>query len=176
FAWEQLRQMHADIIDEHCYAKPEWFLANSHRYDHYDRSGPKVFMGEYAAQSVGVVSTKNQNNLECALAEAAYMTGLERNADVVRMASYAPLFSNTDAWQWTPDLIWTDSLRVRRTPNYYAQQMFSVNRGNHVLPTKIEGGGPRFYASAVHDEAAHEVILKVINASSEPAPVSLHLH
>src|SRR5678809_494544 len=86
FAWPKLRELHADIVDEHCYDAPAWFFLNTHRYDNYDRRGPKVFMGEYAAQSVATVSPKNQNTLECALAEAAYMTGLERNADVVRMA------------------------------------------------------------------------------------------
>jgi alpha-L-arabinofuranosidase len=121
FAWSKLRDLHADIIDEHSYALPDWFYSNTHRYDDYSRTGPKVFMGEYAAQSVGVVSTKNRNDLECALAEAAYMLGLERNADVVRMASYAPLFSNTEAWQWTPDLIWVNSQNVSLTPNYYVQ-------------------------------------------------------
>ena len=80
FAWPKLRELHADIVDEHCYDKPDWFFNNTHRYDNYDRNGPKVFMGEYAAQSDAVVSVKNRNNLECALAEAAYMTGLERNA------------------------------------------------------------------------------------------------
>ena len=169
FAWSKLRALHADIIDEHSYALPDWFYTNTHRYDGYDRSGPKVFMGEYAAQSVGVVSPKNRNNLECALSEAAYMTGLERNADVVRMASYAPLFANSEAWQWTPDLIWVDSLHVCRTPNYYAQQLFSRNRGDIALPTKLDGmetaasGKQNLYASAARDESAGEIILKVVN-------------
>ena len=131
----------AGMVDEHCYANPVWFLANTHRYDHYDRQGPKVFMGEYAAQSVAMVSPKNRNNLECALAEAAYLTGLERNADVVRMASYAPLFANVDAWQWTPNLIWCDNLRVYGTPSYYVQQLFSRNRGDVVLPVDLAGAG-----------------------------------
>jgi hypothetical protein len=87
FAWPKLRELKADIVDEHCYANPDWFFKNTHRYDDYDPNGPKVFMGEYAAQSDKVVSVKNRNNWECALAEAAYMTGLERNAAVVRMAS-----------------------------------------------------------------------------------------
>ncbi len=169
FAWSQLRALHADIIDEHCYAKPEWFFANTHRYDNYDRNGPKVFMGEYAAQSVGVVSTKNKNNLECALAEAAYMTGLERNADVVRMASYAPLFANTEAWQWTPDLLWVDSLRVYPTPNYYVQQLFCRNRGDNVLPVDLTGidtsadGVQSLYASTTHEDRTGDIIIKVIN-------------
>jgi alpha-N-arabinofuranosidase len=135
YLWPKLNELHADIVDQHCYANPVWFLSNTHRFDDYDRNGPKVFFGEYGAQSVAIVSTKNRNNLECALSEAAYMTGLERNADVVRMASYAPLFSNVSAWQWTPDLIWTDSLHVMRTPNYYVQQMYTHNHGDRVLPT-----------------------------------------
>jgi alpha-L-arabinofuranosidase len=138
FLWPKLRELHADIIDEHCYANPIWFLSNTHRYDQYDRKGPKVFMGEYAAQSVAIVSPNNRNNLECALAEAAYMTGLERNADVVRMASYAPLFANEEAWQWTPDLIWANSLHVYGTPNYYAQRLFMKNRGDVVLPVSCD--------------------------------------
>lgn len=105
YAWPKLRELNADIMDEHCYARPDWFFDNTHRYDSYDREGPKVFFGEYAAQSDRTVSVLNRNNLECALAEAAFMTGLERNAEVVRMASYAPLFAHAEGWQWTPDLI-----------------------------------------------------------------------
>jgi alpha-L-arabinofuranosidase len=182
FAWSNLRALHADIIDEHSYAKPEWFLANTHRYDNYDRNGPKVFMGEYAAQSDHTVSTKNQNNLECALAEAAYMTGLERNADVVRMASYAPLFANTEAWQWTPDLIWVNSLQVYATPNYYVQQLFSRNRGDAVLPTQLEGvvksasGVEDLYASATRDENAGEIILKVVNPGGDVQTAGINLN
>ena len=181
FAWSKLRALHADIIDEHSYAKPDWFFANSHRYDDYDRNGPKVFMGEYAAQSVGVVSTKNKNDLECALAEAAYMTGLERNADVVRMASYAPLFANTEAWQWTPDLIWVSSLDVCRTPNYFVQQLFSRNRGDEVLPTQTTGietnaaGVQTLYASATRDSKTGEVIVKVVNPKATAETVAIKL-
>jgi alpha-N-arabinofuranosidase len=181
FAWSKLRALHADIIDEHSYAKPVWFFANSHRYDNYDRTGPKVFMGEYAAQSVGVVSTKNVNNLECALAEAAYMTGLERNADVVRMASYAPLFANTEAWQWTPNLIWVNSEKVYATPNYYVQQLFSCNRGDVLLPVKLDGvetsalGIQNLYASAVRDDKTGEVIIKAVNPEANEEAVEIKL-
>jgi alpha-L-arabinofuranosidase len=134
FLWPKLRELKADIVDEHCYANPIWFFDSFDRYDKYDRNGPKVFMGEYAAQSVAIVSPQNRNNLDCALSEAAFMTGLERNADVVRMASYAPLFAHVEGWQWTPNLIWADNLRVYGTPNYYVQQLFSRNRGDVVLP------------------------------------------
>ena len=137
FAWGKLRELNAEIVDEHCYAAPQWFLDNARRYDTYDRRGPKVFMGEFAAQSVAIASPKNRNNLECALAEAAYMTGMERNADVVRLSSYAPLFGHSDAWQWTPNLIWCDNLRIYGTPNYYAQQLFCRNRGDVVLPLAL---------------------------------------
>ena len=181
FAWSKLRALHADIIDEHCYAKPEWFFANTHRYDSYDRNGPKVFMGEYAAQSDYTVSVKNRNNLECALSEAAYLTGLERNADVVRMASYAPLFANTEAWQWTPNLIWVDSLNLYGTPNYYVQQLFSRNRGDVVLPVKLDGietgvsGVQNFYASATRDDQTGEIILKAVNPGADARIVDIKL-
>ena len=176
FAWSKLRQLHADIIDEHSYALPDWFYSNNHRYDDYSRTGPKVFMGEYAAQSVGVVSTKNRNNLECALSEAAYMLGLERNADVVRMASYAPLFSNTEAWQWTPDLIWVNSLNVSLTPDYFVQQLFGRNRGDEVLPMETaDVPGQKFFANAVHDDKSGEIILKVVNGGDQPADVAIKL-
>jgi alpha-L-arabinofuranosidase len=138
YLWPELRKLGADIVDEHCYANPIWFLSHADRYDRYDRKGPKVFFGEYAAQSDYIISPKNRNDLETALAEAAFMTGMERNADVVRMASYAPLFAHAEGWQWTPDLIWVDNLNVLRTPNYYVQQLFSRNRGDVVLPVTID--------------------------------------
>lgn len=185
FAWNKLRELKADIIDEHCYAAPKWFFDNVHRYDHYDRHGPKVFMGEYAAQSVAIASPDNRNTLECALAEAAYMTGMERNADVVRMASYAPLFGHAEAWQWTPNLIWCDNLRVYGTPNYYVQLLFSRNRGDVVLPLDLFDGNAtgatpadrprRLFASAVLDERSHEVILKVVNPSDQATPARILL-
>jgi alpha-L-arabinofuranosidase len=181
FAWSKLRELNADIVDEHSYAKPEWFFSNTHRYDNYDRNGPKVFMGEYAAQSVAIVSTKNRNNWECALSEAAYLTGLERNADVVRMASYAPLFANTEAWQWTPNLIWCDSLHLYGTPNYYVQQLFSRNRGDVILPTQLSGiqetsaQVQRLYASATRDDRAGEVIVKVVNPGNDATEAKINL-
>jgi alpha-L-arabinofuranosidase len=185
FLWSKLRALNADIVDEHCYSQPAWFLANTHRYDTYDRNGPKVFMGEYAAQSVATLSTKNRNNLETAIAEAAYLTGLERNADVVRMASYAPLFAHVDAWQWTPDLIWVNNLAVLPTANYYVQQLFSRNRGDKVLPTDIKdegsqtsgitGQASQLFASATRENASGEVILKVVNAANSAAKAEIKL-
>ena len=138
FLWPKLREFRADIVDEHCYANPTWFFTSVNRFDKYDRNGPKIFFGEYAAQSDKIVSVENQNNWECALSEAAFMTGMERNADVVRMASYAPLFGHVDGWQWTPNLIWADNLRSYGTPNYHVQALFAQNRGDLVLPVKLQ--------------------------------------
>ncbi len=140
FLWPKMRELKADIVDEHCYANPTWFFTSVNRFDNYERNGPKVFFGEYAAQSDKIVSVDNKNNWECALSEAAFMTGMERNADVVRMASYAPLFGHVDGWQWTPNLIWADNLRSYGTPNYHVQSLFAQNRGDAVLPVKLESG------------------------------------
>jgi alpha-L-arabinofuranosidase len=174
FLWPKLREMKADIVDEHCYANPIWFLSSSHRYDGYDRAGPKVFMGEYAAQNVAIASPKNENTLECALAEAAFMTGLERNADVVQLASYAPLFAHVDGWQWTPNLIWADNLRVFGTPSYYVQQLFSRHRGDRVLPLEMSGGSASSLASGriglgVYQTAAEFKDLRVQRAGETVA-------
>lgn len=166
-AWATLPGLGAAIIDEHCYAAPSWFIDHATRYDSRPRGSAKVFMGEYAAQSVAIASPKNRNTLETALAEAAYMTGLERNADLVRMSSYAPLFAHVDAWQWTPDLIWFDNLRVIRTANYQVQALFARNRGSRVLPTSIQGARTLF-ASAVADDASGAVILKLVNVGDQP--------
>jgi alpha-L-arabinofuranosidase len=175
FAWTKLRELNADVIDEHCYSVPSWFFENTHRYDHYNRNGPKVFMGEYAAQSDKTVSVKNRNNLECALAEAAYLTGLERNGDVVRMASYAPLFANAEAWQWTPDLIWVNTLGVCLTPNYQVQKLFATNPGDVILPVQTTASGLKLFASATRDNASGETILKVVNGENQPSAVKLEL-
>lgn len=167
-----LREMKADILDEHYYKSPDWFFQNAKRYDNYDRKGPKIFAGEYAAQSVGIASPDNKNSWLCALSEAAFMTGLERNAEVVHMASYAPLFAHAEGWQWTPDLIWFDNLKAYGTPNYYVQKLFSTNRGTHVVPVLLHNqavtGQDGCYASAAIDQSTREVILKVVNAADKP--------
>jgi alpha-L-arabinofuranosidase len=174
-----LRGLKIDIMDEHFYRSPEWFAANAGRYDSYDRKGPKIFAGEYAAHTQSGASGEKMNNWSSALAEAAFMTGLERNADVVTMASYAPLFAHRDAWQWAPDMIWFDNLRSYGTPNYYVQKLFALNRGTHLLSVLSDGavlnGKDSLYASAVLDKKAKAVILKVVNAASSPAAVTLDL-
>jgi alpha-N-arabinofuranosidase len=179
FLWANLRALNADIIDEHYYMAPKWFRDNVNRYDDYPRTGPKVFAGEYAAQSVGIARPDNRNNWECALSEAAFMTGLHRNADVVRMASYAPLFAHVDAWQWTPDLIWFDNLRSYGTPNYYVQKLFSLNKGTTILPVLVDGspknGQRDLFSTASIDAPSREVVLTLVNTSAAARPVRINL-
>jgi alpha-L-arabinofuranosidase len=136
-AWQLNREGGVDMVDEHYYNSPEWFLQNNDRYDSYDRQGPKVFLGEYASQG---------NAWKNGLAEAAYMTGLERNADVVELASYAPLLANEDYVQWRPDLIWFNNRASWNSANYEVQKLFMNNTGDRVVPstaTTTPGvGGP----------------------------------
>ena len=172
YLWSNWRQLNADIVDEHYYMNPHWFLTNTGRYDHYDRSGPKVFAGEYAAQTSGVARPDNHNNWNAAIAEAAFMTGLERNGDVVRMASYAPLLAHVDAWQWTPDAIWFDNLRSFGTPNYYVQGIFASNIGTRIVPVTPQAQDG-LYTSASLDERSHELIVKAINVSSTARAVEI---
>ncbi|WP_428329441.1 alpha-L-arabinofuranosidase C-terminal domain-containing protein [Mucilaginibacter sp.] len=173
------RKLKANILDEHYYRAPEWFLQNANRYDNYDRNGPKIFAGEYAAQSVAIGSPENKNNWECALAEAAFMTGLERNADVVHMASYAPLFAHVEGWQWTPDLIWFDNLNSYGTPNYYVQQLFSLNKGTDVVPLLLDNkaveGKDGCYATASIDKTTHELIIKFVNSTATTQNISFNI-
>lgn len=168
---DTLRKMHADILDEHYYKSPDWFLHNAQRYDEYDRKGPKIFAGEYAAHSPEVPNGVLKNNWRAALAEAAFMTGLERNAAVVRMASYAPLFASVDGWQWSPDLIWFNSLRSYGTPDYYVQKLYANNRGHVVLPVQQDGkvvaGHDSLYASAALDTLTHELIVKIAHTKAD---------
>ena len=172
--WTAWRQLHPDFVDEHYYMPPQWFLENTTRYDKYDRRGPKVFAGEYAAQSVGTTSDANRNNWRAAIAEAAFMTGLERNGDVVAMASYAPLLANENAWQWKPDAIWFDNLRSYGTPNFYVQSVYANNAGTRVVPiTPLLDDG--LYTSAVFDERSHELIVKAINTSANARSTLLRL-
>ncbi len=179
YGWDQLKKLNAEIVDEHYYKPPEWFKANATRYDSYDRNGPKVFAGEYAAHNKAEAHAMTKNTWDCALSEAAFMTGLERNADVVYMTSYAPLFAHVDAWQWAPDLIWFDNLSAVRTANYYVQQLYAKNAGTNVLPITSEGasitGQNNLYASAVIDENTSEVIVKIANTGDEAQEINIDL-
>lgn len=179
YAWKQLRALQADLIDEHYYLNPRWFFDNAKRYDNYDRQGPKVFAGEYASHVGSDPAPESMNSWLAALSEAAFMTGLERNADVVRMCSYAPLFSHIDAWQWRPDLIWFDNLRSMATPNYYVQKLFANNRGTVTVPVLDNGavlaGKDSLYASGVIDSSGRELIIKLVNSSSAAGAVELNI-
>ncbi|MFD0310286.1 alpha-L-arabinofuranosidase C-terminal domain-containing protein [Streptomyces sp. NPDC127119] len=129
-AWKLNREANVDLVDEHYYNSPQWFLQNNDRYDAYDRGGPKVFLGEYASQG---------NTFKNALSEAAFMTGLERNADVVKLASYAPLLANEDYVQWRPDLIWFNNHASWNSANYEVQKLFMRNTGDRVVPSSATG-------------------------------------
>ena len=170
YLWKELKALNGDLVDEHYYQSPEWFYKNASRYDSYDRKGPKVFAGEYASHTKGGSAPESRNSWEAALSEAALMTGLERNAAVVHMASYAPLFAHVEAWQWNPDLIWFDNLRSFGTPSYYVQKAFANNKGTNVVPILSGGaavaGKDSLYASSVIDQKSHELIVKVANASA----------
>lgn len=127
--WEFARQVGADLVDEHYYNTPQWFFANNDRYDAYDRAGPHVFIGEYASQS---------NTWWSALSEASYLTGVERNGDVVDLASYAPLLSNIGYVNWAPDLIWFDNHQSVTSTNYEVQKLFATHAGDQVLASTLE--------------------------------------
>ncbi len=177
YLWKEMRNLNVKMVDEHYYRSPEWFLQNAARYDSYDRKGPKVFAGEYAAHDKDGKDSESRNTWKSALAEAALMTGLERNADVVHMASYAPLFGNVNAWQWRPDLIWFDNLHSAATPNYYVQKLFSTNAGTDVVAALIDGkpvtGQDSLYASACIDSKTSELILKLANVTNQPVSINV---
>lgn len=171
--WKAMNELKADLVDEHFYCNEEWFLSHGLRYDTYSRKGAKVFAGEYACHGKG----KKYNHFETSLYEAALMTGFERNADVVYMTAYAPLFAHVDGWQWRPDLIWFDNTRMFKSCSYYVQQMYMTNKGTNVLPCTLEGkpaaGEKELFASAVIDKQKGDYIVKVINTSAETKDVTL---
>ena len=197
--WEAMRAQGADLVDEHFYRPEAWFLGTKEakqrygencgglRYESYPRKGPKVFAGEYACHGRG----KKWNHYETSLYEAAFMTDLERNADVVEMATYAPLFAHIDGWQWRPDMIWYDNLRMFKSVSYYVQQMYAMNKGTNVLsltaadPADAKGkkrvpvGGQEgmngLFASSVYDANTGEVIIKIANTSKQPQSVQFNL-
>lgn len=131
--WNEFGAQQPDIVDDHYYDTPEWFMRHANHYDHTNRLGPKVFVGEYA-----VTRNCGLGNLRAAIGEAAFMTGLERNSDVVAMASYAPLLVNLNHRAWNPDLINFDSSRWYGLPGYYVQKLFADNRGDTYLPTQVQ--------------------------------------
>src|SRR5690606_23563739 len=175
---EKLRALKIDIIDEHYYRPPNWFLSGAARYDDYDRNGSKIFAGEYASHTTRP-NGPGRSTWEAALSEAALMTGLERNGDVVQMASYAPLFGHGDGWQWSPDLIWVDNLNVYGTPSYHVQKLYSTNKGTNIIPIKREGanvtGVDSVYASTVYDADTKELVIKFVNYNSSSRTVNFQI-
>ncbi len=195
--WVAMKEQKADLVDEHFYRNEQWFLGTADRkrypncgalrYDSYDRKGPKVFAGEYACHGKG----KKWNHFETSLYEAAFMTGIERNADIVKMATYAPLFAHVDGWQWRPDMIWYDNTRMFKSVSYYVQQMYAQNKGTNVLslttadpadakgkkkvPVAGQEGMDGLFASSVFDANTGEVIIKVINTSKKAQDITVNL-
>ena len=177
YLWPEMARLGADLVDEHFYRPEKWFLAQGARYDNYDRKGPKVFAGEYACHGAG----KKWNHFEAALLEAAFMTGLERNADIVHMATYTPLFAHVEGWQWRPDLIWFDNLRSMRSCSYYVQQLYTTYKGTNVLELKAEDGrnvtgadGQNgLFASSVLDAGNGRIYVKIANVSDSVQPVRI---
>jgi alpha-L-arabinofuranosidase len=176
--WKAMKEQKVDLVDEHFYRPESWFLKSGLRYEKYDRKGPKVFAGEYACHGRG----KKWNHFEASLYEAAFMTDLERNADIVHMTAYAPLFAHVEGWQWRPDLIWFDNTRMFKSVSYYVQQMYAMNKGTHALtmtmdkqPIAGQEGQNGLFASSVIDKNEGTVIIKIINTSKTDQPVSINL-
>jgi len=184
--WKAMRELKADLVDEHYYRDIQWYKNSMNRYSDrkfYTKDGPRVFAGEWACHDKG----KKYNHAGASIYEAAFMTNIERNADLVHMATYAPLFSHVEGWQWRPDLIWYDNLSTARTASYYVQQLYSLNPGTNVLPTtiSINGGQPAanpvpegedgVFASAVIDKQKNEIIVKVINTTDAAQPIEINI-
>jgi alpha-L-arabinofuranosidase len=170
--WALATQLQVPLVDEHYYEQPGWFINNQDFYDNYDRNKPKVYLGEYASRG---------NTLYNALAEALYLTNVERNGDVVRMTSYAPLLAKEKHTQWNPDLIYFNNTEVKPTVNYAVQKLFGNNAGNEYLPSIIklsnedEAVRKRFGISVVHDTADGAVVIKLVNLLPVATSVKLDL-
>lgn len=179
-AWKWLREKAAEnenftaAVDEHYYMPPKWFLENTHFYDDYPRN-IGVFAGEYAAHVGSGMNRTEVNNMEAALAEAAFMTGLERNGDVVRLAAYAPLFARIDYTQWSPDLIWFDDCRAYGTPSYYVQKLYGNHMGNHTVEYIQEGNRENLYTAVCYDNETGEYIIKLVNPGEKEIELTITL-
>jgi len=160
------------VLDEHFYMSAQESFASANHYDTADRQGPKIFVGEWATRE-----GEPTPNLEAALGDAAWMTGIERNADLIVMASYAPLFVNVNpgGMQWETDLIGYDALSSYGSPSYWAQVLFASHLGSEMVPATLTNAGPRIYASATRDGKQRKLFVKVVNASSEAAELEIAL-
>jgi len=161
-----------DVIDEHFYMSAQESFSQAHHYDAIDRKGPKIFVGEWATREGDPTP-----NLEAALADAAWLTGLERNSDLIIMASYAPLFVNVNpgGMQWATDLIGYNALTSYGSPSYWTQVMFSTHLGTEVVSSTLDHAPARVYASVTRDDARHKLFVKVVNATSTAQPLSIAL-
>lgn len=159
-----------DVVDDHYYKREQGMFEESKHYDNGNRNGPKIFVGEWATRE-GTPTP----NLGAALGDAAFMTGLERNSDLVIMASYAPLFVNVNpgGMQWSSDLIGYDALNSYGSPSYYAQVMFSSCLGDHTLESSVTGAGERFFYSVT--ASPKKMCLKLVNATSAEKPLTMAL-
>lgn len=163
-------------VDEHYYVKPEWLLEHVDFYDNYDRK-VKVFSGEYAAHPVDGMNRPDANTLEGALAEAAFLTGVERNADVVVLASYAPLFARIGYAQWSPDMIWFDGECSYATPSYYVQKLYACNMGDVTIIDKEQkqAAEDEIYYSPSYDQKNKDIIIKIVNSGKEDKQIEIDL-
>lgn len=172
--WKFANQLAVPVVDEHYYEKPEWFLNNLKRYDTYERKASQVYVGEFAAHD-----TNRKNTLRSALAEAAYMTALERNGDIVKMTSYAPLLARRNNTSWNPNLIYFTNSTILRTVNYYVQQLFSVNHGDLYFPNIVSASlvdtAKTFATSCVQNTLTGEVIIRLVNTDSTPVKANINL-
>jgi alpha-L-arabinofuranosidase len=169
--WAFARELKLEMVDEHYYVNPQWFWDNLTRYDTYPRGATTVYVGEYAAHDRG-----RRNTLRSALAEAAGLTGFERNGDVVRFASYAPLLARRGHTQWTPDLVYFDSGNVYRTANYYVQQLFGQNSGDRYLETHLDApDATKLAVSSVSDSKTGDLIVKIVNGADESTEINIRL-
>jgi len=161
-----------DVIDDHFYRSSQQFFEDVHHYDKTDRNGPKVMVGEWATRE-GSPTT----NMGAALGDAAWMTGMERNSDIIILASYAPLFVNVNpgGMQWPSDLIGYDALNSYGSPSYYAQVMFNTHLGDHILDSNLDAANPRLFETVSVDSKSHRVIVKLVNGSSQPQAVNIKL-
>ncbi len=161
-----------DVIDDHYYRSATEFFNDTHHYDKTDRNGPKIFVGEWATRE-GTPTP----NMGAALGDAAWMTGMERNSDLIVMASYAPLLTNVNpgALQWDTDLIGYDAVKSYGSPSYYAQVMFAGHLGSEVLDTQMTNAGPRLFQSTTRDAATGAIHLKLVNGSSIPQAMHIQL-
>ncbi len=162
--WKIATKLSVPMVDEHYYESPGWFIHNQQFYDKYDRSKPKVYLGEYASHLPG-----RPTNIETALSEALYLTALERNGDIVSMASYAPLLAKEAHTQWNPDLIYFNNNEVKPTVDYFVQKLYGQNSGDVYVHSEVklsensESVSKRFAISTVRNSGTNDLIIKLVN-------------